>query len=53
MKIKYKGKVYEAKEYPDGSIRSIKGEVFLGFSINGLIEGAEVQKDAPVSKKAT
>jgi len=50
MRIKYKGKVVNGYEYPDGSIRSKDGETFYGFSAKGLIEGVKVHKDAPKDK---
>ena len=50
MRIKYKGKVVNGYEYPDGSIRSKDGETLYGFSAKGLIEGVKVHKDAPKDK---
>lgn len=46
MKIKYRGRIYEAVEWADGTLRT-KGGIILAFGINNLVEGAEVQEDAP------
>lgn len=45
MKIKYKGKIYEAVRWADDTIRSKSGKVFLGFSEKYLVEGAEKVED--------